>query len=331
MITGPVTAPAATRGSGAGPAPAYAAIMVTPGHGVQWQSDFSHKAAGSTDPAPRWLKLTRAGSRVTGYESADGVTWTQVGTTDVTDLPATALVGLFVTSPPTGVKSIRRSPTSTESSPDYTLSTAVFDSVRLTGADGEPVTGSWQHLDTNGPPRELPHDNVAGSFTEDAGRFTVSGAGDLGVQPPGAGGDNDVVRDSLFGILDRVHRDGGHRRLVHHHRVPSRHHPYDVHRDPASRAGSRRQGRRPRGDRLRDRRRGSRAGVPDQPASPAGERLRPARVPEGLARRTVRWPGPSSARGWCWPCSRSSRSPSVPCCAPAQPPSRWSSPSSCCR
>ena len=76
---------------------------------------------------------------------------------------------MFVTSPPTGVKTVRRSPTSTESSPDYTLSTAVFDSVRVTGADGEPVTGSWQHLDTNGPPRELPHDNVAGSFTEDAG------------------------------------------------------------------------------------------------------------------------------------------------------------------
>ena len=31
--------------------------------------------------------------------------------------------------------------------------------------------------------------------------MTVSGAGDLGVQPPGAGGDNDVVRDSLCGIL----------------------------------------------------------------------------------------------------------------------------------
>ena len=96
---------------------------------------------------------------------------------------------------------MRRSPTSSESSPDYTLSTAVFDSVSLAGADGEPVTGAWQHLDTNGPPRELPDDNVAGSYTEDAGRFTVSGAGDLGELPPGSGGDNDVVRDTLSGIL----------------------------------------------------------------------------------------------------------------------------------
>jgi len=199
MISGPVIAP--TDKTGAGPAPAYAAIMVTPEHGVRWQADFTHKATGSSDPAPRWLKLTRAGSRVTGYESPDGVTWTQVGTTEVTELPATALVGMFVSSPPTDVKTIRRSPTSTESSPDYTLSTAVFDSVRLTGVDGEPVSGAWQHLDTSGPPRELPHDNVAGSFTEDDGRFTVSGAGDLGVQPPGTGGDNDVVRDTLGGIL----------------------------------------------------------------------------------------------------------------------------------
>jgi len=200
MITGPVADPTSKTGLPASP-PAYAAIMVTPGHGVQWQSDISHDAAGTTDPAPRWLKLTRAGSRITGYESPDGVTWTQVGTAEVTELPATARVGMFVSAPPTGVKAIRRSPTSIENSPDYTLSTAVFDSVRITGANGQPVSGSWQHVDTSGPPRELPHDSVAGSFTENAGRFTVSGAGDLGVQAPGSVGDNDVVRDTLSGIL----------------------------------------------------------------------------------------------------------------------------------
>ena len=199
MITAPVPDPGGKEGGD--PDPRYAAVMVTPGHGVQWQSGFSHTAAGSSDPAPRWLKLTRAGSVVTGYESADGVTWTQVGTNDVTGLPTTASVGLFVASPPTGLKSIRRSPTAIESSPDYTLSTATFESVGLSGGDGMPITGAWEHLDTDGAPRELPDDNVAGSFTEDAGRFTVSGAGDLGIQPPGFGADNDVVRDSLFGIL----------------------------------------------------------------------------------------------------------------------------------
>ena len=62
MITAPVTVPATKAGAAkaaGGPTPAYAAIMVTPEHGVQWQSDNGPEAAGSTDPAPRWLKLTR--------------------------------------------------------------------------------------------------------------------------------------------------------------------------------------------------------------------------------------------------------------------------------
>jgi len=204
MISGPLTTPA-KRGSGSkvvlGPEPTYAAVMVTPGHGVGWQADFEHETAGTSGPAPRWLKLTRHGTRVTGFESADGVTWTQVGTINLTELPSTALVGMFVTNPPTELKTVRRSATSTESSPDFTLSTAVFDSVSVTGADGEPVTGSWQHVDTAGAPRELPQDLVAGSFTEAAGRFTVSGAGDLGLLPPPSFGDTDTVRDSLSGIL----------------------------------------------------------------------------------------------------------------------------------
>ena len=184
-----------------GPEPTYVAIMVTPGHGVLWQADFGDEAAGTAGPAPRWLKLTRHGTRVTGFESTDGVSWTKVGSSNLTELPRTALVGMFVTNPPTDVKTVRRSATSTQSSPDFTLGTAVFDSISVTRADGEPVIGSWQHLDTAGAPHELPHDSVPGSFTEEAGRFTVSGAGDLGAVPPGLGGDNDVVRDSLSGIL----------------------------------------------------------------------------------------------------------------------------------
>jgi ABC-type transport system involved in multi-copper enzyme maturation permease subunit len=203
MITDLPAAPSKDTGSKGGPTPEppYAAIMVTPGDGVQWQADYTDEVSGTTGPAPRWLKLTRVGSRVTGYESPDGETWTEVGTAELAQLPQTASIGLFVGSPPTGVKSVRRSPTSTETSPDFTLSTAVFDSVTLTGSDGEPVDGTWQSLDTNGPPRELPDDNVAGSFTETAGTITVSGAGELGSPPPGLGGDNDVVRDTLSGIL----------------------------------------------------------------------------------------------------------------------------------
>ena len=203
MITGPLRSrgPVDRPGAAAPPRAAYAAIMVAPGHGVQWQTDFSTSTGGSTGPAPRWLKLTRAGSTVTGFESPDGVAWTQVGTTSLAALPRSAEVGMFVTNPPTGVKTVRRSPTSTESSPDFTLGTAVFDSVGVTGPEGAEITGAWRSLDTGGPPRELPNNLVTGSFTEDDGRFTVSGAGDLGMLQPGELADDDVVRDGLSGIL----------------------------------------------------------------------------------------------------------------------------------
>ena len=202
MISGPLIRREDSAAQRAfGPKPEYAAILLTPGHGIQWQGSFDATASGTPGPAPRWLKLTRDGARVTGYESADGVAWTQVGSARLTDLPPDAMIGMFVANPPTGVKSVRRSATSTESSPDYELSTAVFDSVAITGADGEPVSGAWRNLDTSGPPHELPEDEVAGSFTEDAGTFRVSGAGELGEVQPGFGADNDVVRDSLSGIL----------------------------------------------------------------------------------------------------------------------------------
>jgi hypothetical protein len=205
MVTGPLEGrdvdglPLSKIGGG-GPDASYAAVMVTPGRGILWQADFSSEETGSTGAAPRWLKLTRDGSTVTGYESADGETWGQVGSIDLPNLPGTAEVGLFSTSPPTGMKAVRRSAGSTEAGPDYTLSTAVFDSVSLTSADGEPVAGAWQSLDTAGPQRELPDDLVSGSYTEVGGRITIAGAGDLGMWNP-ADGDNDLVRESLFGIL----------------------------------------------------------------------------------------------------------------------------------
>jgi len=46
---------------------------------------------------PYWLKLVRAGDQLTGYESADGKTWTQTGTTKL-KLPETVLIGLTASS-----------------------------------------------------------------------------------------------------------------------------------------------------------------------------------------------------------------------------------------
>ncbi|MEJ8641380.1 hypothetical protein WKI68_07620 [Streptomyces sp. MS1.HAVA.3] len=84
----------------------YAALMLTGGHGVRMQYDYRHDIAGSagspggvSGEAPRWLRLTRAGDTVTGHESADGTTWTKVGSVVLPGLPETVQVGLFATSP----------------------------------------------------------------------------------------------------------------------------------------------------------------------------------------------------------------------------------------
>ena len=56
--------------------------------------------AGAVGPSsPRWLRLTRAGDVITGYDSTDGAHWTEIGTARLTGLPRTVQIGLFVTSP----------------------------------------------------------------------------------------------------------------------------------------------------------------------------------------------------------------------------------------
>ena len=45
-----------------------------------------------------WLKLTRTGSTITAYSSADGSTWTQVGATTIS-LTDPVTIGLFTYRP----------------------------------------------------------------------------------------------------------------------------------------------------------------------------------------------------------------------------------------
>ena len=52
--------------------------------------------SGGTQGTPTWLKLTRVGTSVTGYVSANGTAWTQVGNTNMGT--GSALLGLAVTS-----------------------------------------------------------------------------------------------------------------------------------------------------------------------------------------------------------------------------------------
>src|SRR5436190_2901985 len=76
--------------------------LVSRSNGVRFQrrrqsSGWSTSTAGPSVAAPVWLRLTRIGSRLAGYSSPDGVSWTLIAS-DTIALGATAYVGLAVTS-----------------------------------------------------------------------------------------------------------------------------------------------------------------------------------------------------------------------------------------
>jgi hypothetical protein len=81
---------------------AHAFMIVSLGRGVAFQrrttsGGLSTGTPGGSGTAPRWVRLTRAGGRVTAYVSTTGTSWTAVGS-DTIALPSTALVGLAVSS-----------------------------------------------------------------------------------------------------------------------------------------------------------------------------------------------------------------------------------------
>jgi hypothetical protein len=187
----------------------YAAIMVTADHGVRLGANFSTSLAAGGAGAPWWLRLTRAGDTVTGYESTDGSTWSEVGTVDVGALPSTVQVGLFVSSP--DALKIERRAGGTSVGAHSTSSTATFDNVRVTsGPTGQPVNAAWtgdnvHHpppvdqppLEPGGVPAGKPGVVAVDEWSETNGVFTVSGSGEVGPREP----PDDMVQSALFGIF----------------------------------------------------------------------------------------------------------------------------------
>ena len=164
----------------------YAAVFVTPDHGVRLQSDRGTiDIAGSASRAPRWLRLDRDGTAVTAYESADGRDWSRVGSLRLDRLTDSAELGLFVASP-NAVK-IERQFGGENIDEAPTIGEATFDSVRT-----DPATdGPWQDTD-----RSFSTDHAR--FTETGGTITLAGSGDIG--PLGQYGP-DPTRTTLTGVL----------------------------------------------------------------------------------------------------------------------------------
>jgi type II secretory pathway pseudopilin PulG len=85
----------------------HAMMVVTPSSGNAFQrrtstGGVSTHTAGSAVTAPYWVKLKRVGNTLTGYESLNGSTWTQVGT-DTVSMATDIYIGLCVTSHNDGV------------------------------------------------------------------------------------------------------------------------------------------------------------------------------------------------------------------------------------
>jgi ABC-type transport system involved in multi-copper enzyme maturation permease subunit len=164
---------------------AYAAMLATGGHGAAMQYDYVHDTAGLPGKvaaaSPRWLRLTRSGDTITGYDSADGTHWTEVGVAHLTGFPRTVQIGMFATSPAWVQTSTSFGGQSNAGGPSQ--ATGVFDDVRLSG--GTP-SGRWAGTAVGGGG---PVTGAGGSsspgFKETAGTFTVTGSGDIAPVTPG--------------------------------------------------------------------------------------------------------------------------------------------------
>jgi glucose/arabinose dehydrogenase/PKD repeat protein len=131
---------------------------ITPavGNGVRMQYNFTGSKtatnlAGYSSPN-KWLKLQRTGNTFTSWESTDGNTWTQIGTTSVT-MNGPATIGLFVTSHNIGQ-----------------YSSVAFDNVQVTTPANNPLPSPWVDTDVGSPA-------IGGSASYANGVFTVNGAG----------------------------------------------------------------------------------------------------------------------------------------------------------
>ena len=133
----------------------YALLAITPAQGTAFQSGFTQNTQVSASTPPNaWLKLTRVGNTITGFTSADGQNWTQVGTATV-NLGTNAEIGLFVTAHD-----------ATE------VNTSTFDNVSITTSVTPPTSlpAPWVAGDVGAP-------GLTGSSSYANGVYTVNGAG----------------------------------------------------------------------------------------------------------------------------------------------------------
>ncbi len=177
---------------------AYAAMMITGSHGTRMQDNYTRDVAGQpgsvSAASPRWLRLTRSGSTLTGYESFDGNRWVKVGTVNLAGLPVTVQTGLFVTSPVYRVSTSTFGGGSSQAGPS--IAKAIFDHVSLKTS----TLHEWAGEDIGASSSLLPASTSG--FSESGDRFTVTGSGDIAPVVPGAAGFPSVtIEQHLMGAF----------------------------------------------------------------------------------------------------------------------------------
>ena len=173
----------------------YAAVMVTGSHGVRMQYNYVHDSAGGqggiSSASPRWLRLSRSGDSLTGYESADGTHWTRTGTAYLAGLPATVQAGLFVASP----AYVEQSPGIGGGEQQHlTQATAHFDHLSLQG-----TAGAWTGDNIGGVPGGPALGQ--GGFEHSGGTFVVSGTGDIAPLVAGERRLEDTLLGTFAGLI----------------------------------------------------------------------------------------------------------------------------------
>jgi ABC-type transport system involved in multi-copper enzyme maturation permease subunit len=155
---------------------AYAAVMATGDHGVRFQYDYTHDRAGLpgtvSSASPRWLRLSRNGDTITGYDSRNGRSWIEIGSMHLAGLPSTVAVGLFVTSPVSFQGS---------SSGSATQATATFDDVSIQGGG---AADTWRGQSIGNGSKSFYPTLGSGGYHRSDSSVIVSGSGDIA---PGVG------------------------------------------------------------------------------------------------------------------------------------------------
>ena len=140
------------------PDSAHAFMLVSAERGVAFQRRTAAggptvHTSGGAGSAPQWVRISRRGNSVTASVSADGVSWTVVGTDTMTWGPSVH-VGLAVTS-----HTVDRA------------ATASFDSISITSSSSSSgLPDGWAHADVGDV-------GATGTASEHGGSFTVTGGG----------------------------------------------------------------------------------------------------------------------------------------------------------